>query len=198
MNATQRSSFDVQKVSEQEIASKLEPLRRAVQLVKRYRDIYCDKNGTEPVRSIVICTLMGQSSSYFGDTLEIIWSFCDYVNKLIANNSTMPFDVKNPVVDEILTEKWHEDNNYQDFVAMMKSLTNDLINLRSKSSNLDTNALIKKMFGESITNRVIKDYTKRLTESRNKGEISINSKGVISTNSLGVPIKKNTFYGDGK
>lgn len=198
MSAMQRSDFDVQKVSEQEIASKLEPLRRAVQLVKRYRDIYCDKNGTEPVRSIVICTLMGQVSSYSGDTLKIIQNFCDYVNKLIANNPIIPFDVKNPVVDEILTEKWHEGNNYQDFVAMMKSLTEDVINLRSYSYNSDANALIKKMFGESITNLVIKDYAKRLTESRNKGEISINSNGIISTNSLGIPIKKNTFYGDKK
>lgn len=183
-------------VTEQEITEHLEPLRRAVQLVKRYRDVFCSKNEVEPVRSIVICTLMGQINSYYGDTLHIIESFCHYVNTLISQSNGQPFDVKNPVVDEILTEKWREGNNYNDFVAMIKALTKDVEKLRSIAINADANKIIKEMFGEAITNAVIKDYAQVLNETRTKGTLSVDSSGVLNINNLGKQVKKNTFYGD--
>lgn len=43
-----------------------------------------------------------------------------------------PFIVKNPVVEEILTEKWMEKiQNYQDFVEMMNALTDDVKELQA-------------------------------------------------------------------
>lgn len=190
-----RGSFDVEKVSDQELTAKLEPLRRAVQLVKRYRDIYCDEHNCEPVRSIVICTLMGQISSFTGETIQIIERFCDYVNILIKKSNGKPFVVKNPVVDEELTEKWKEGNNYNDFVEMMNSLSNDVIQLKKLSINTDTNKLVKKMFGENVTNLVIKDQAQRLNEIRKSGKLSVNSNGILTTNKNDTPIRKNTFYG---
>lgn len=191
-----RDQAKIESVSEQEITEHLEPLRRAVQLVKRYRDIYCSENDAEPVRSIVICTLMGQISSFYGDTLYIIESFCHYVNNLISHSVGQPFDVKNPVVDEILTEKWHKNNNYDDFVAMMKSMTKDIETLRRLSTNSDANKVVKKMFGESITNSVIKDYAQNLTKSRINGTLSVDTNGVLNNSNSGKQVKKNTFYGD--
>lgn len=192
-----RAQAKLENVTEQEIAEQLEPLRRAVQLIKRYRDIYCSKNDTEPVRSIVICTLMGRISSYYGDTLHIIESFCSYVNALIAQNNGHPFDVKNPVVNEILTEKWHENNNYNDFVSMMETLTKDVEELRKLTTNSDSNKVIKKMFGEAITNAVITDYARTLNEARTNGNLSVKSNGVLlNTQNVGKQVNKNTFYGD--
>ena len=195
MNTLRKDQFEVEKVSEQEIVARLEPLRRAVQLVKRYRDVYCDKNGTEPVRSIVICTLMGQITSFNGNTLQIIHSFCSYVNNLISQSGTRPFDVKNPVVDEILTEKWHEDNNYSDFVKMMESLTSDVMALEGYTINKSINDIAKKMFGETVTTAAITDYASVLNEARNTGNLSVDSKGTLNTNANGVSVRKNTFYG---
>ena len=191
-----KAQAKIENVTEQEIAEHLEPLRRAIQLVKRYRDIYCSKNGIEPVRSIVLCTLMGQISSFYGDALHIIESFCYYVNGLISQINGKPFDVKNPVVDEILTEKWHENNNYNDFVDMMSSMTKDVEALRCLNINTDTNKVLKKMFGEAITNAVIKDYAQTLNKARSNGNLSVDSMGVLNTNNLGKPVKKNTFYGE--
>ena len=198
MSRTAYSKFDVESISEQEMAAKLEPLRRAVQLVKRYRDIYCDKHKTEPVRSIILCTLMGKITNFAGDTLQIISSFCFYVINLIKENSCKPFDVFNPVVDEILTEKWHEGNNYGDFVSMMKSLSNDVSRLMRCTNNQDANRLTKEMFGETITNLAITNYAKKINASRKSGELSVDSSGTLNTLGNGVSIKKNTFYGDDK
>lgn len=195
VNQSIRSSFDVEKITEQEIARKLEPLRRAVQLVKRYRDIYCKKYQKEPVRSIVICTLMGKVTDYSGNTINIINRFCIYVNNLIKANNYRPFELKNPVVDEILTEKWFEDNNFQDFVDMMKELTNDINDLKIKKINSDSNEILKKMFGETITNHVITEYARSISAARQTDNLSVNSKGVLNITSTGIPVKKNTFFG---
>lgn len=190
-----RAQSQVEKVTEQEVAKQLEPLRRAVQLVKRYRDIYCDETNSEPVRSIVICTLMGHITSFTGDTLQILYSFCNYVNTLIADNNGKPFQVKNPVVDELLTEKWEEGSNYQDFVNMMNALTKDVDELAQHTINKDVNQVVKKMFGEAITDSAIKEYASALNESRNTGNLSVSSTGTLNIKKSGIPVKKNTFFG---
>lgn len=188
-------SCEVEKVTEQEITSRLEPLRRAVQLVKRYRDIYCEKHSAEPVRSIVICTLMGQITSYAGDTLKVLDRFCTYVNMLILQSGDKPFEVQNPVVNEKLTEKWDEGNNYQDFVDMMKALTADVMLLKQKKVNRDINPIFKKMFGETVTNYAIAKFAKNITKARVNGTLAMDNHGTLNTNGLGVQVKKNTFYG---
>ncbi len=190
------AQFEIENISEQEVTAQLEPLRRAVQLVKRYRNIYCDRTKKEPVRSIVICALMGEITSFTGDTAQIISSFCDYVNGLIKKHNGNPFDVKNPVVDEILTEKWHEGTNYQDFVDMMEALTTDIRAIQKCSSNSEVNSLTKKMFGEEVTNAAIVRHARILNESRQAGKLSVDQSGTLNTQSSGVPVKKNTFYGN--
>lgn len=190
------AQFKIENVSDQEVTAQLEPLRRAVQLVKRYRNIYCDRTKKEPVRSIIICALMGEITSFTGDTAQIISSFCDYVNELIKKHNGNPFDVKNPVVDEILTEKWHEGTNYQDFVDMMKALTVDIRAIQKSASNSEVNTLTKKMFGEEVTNAAIVRHARILNESRQAGKLSVDHSGTLNTQNSGVTVKKNTFYGN--
>lgn len=197
MSELRKAQHNIEKVTDQEVTVQLEPLRRAVQLVKRYRDVFCEKNNATPVRSIVICTMMGNIASFTGNTLQIVENFCNYVNGLIAESHGQPFIVKNPVVDEVLTEKWNEGSNYQDFVSMVKSLTDDVNALKTFSTNSDINALTKKMFGEAITNLVLASYAKKLNETRAAGKLNIAPNGVLTTQATGIPVKKNTFYGSG-
>lgn len=125
-----------------------------------------------------------------------LFSFFEYVNSLISQSGGVPFVVKNPVVDEVLTEKWSEGNNYKDFVSMMNALTSDVKALRGFSTNTDTNKIVKKMFGETITNAVITDYARRISEARVNGNLAVKSNGVLNTDKAGISVKKNTFYGD--
>ena len=194
---TQRSiRASVEPIQDQEIAEHLEPLRRAVQLVKRYRDVYCEANNKEPVRSIVICTLLGEISGSYSSEICIIRDFCNYVNAKIQLANGTPFEVKNPVVDEILSEKWKEDRrNYFDFVDMMDSLTDDIRKLDSLSLNTEITEQLKRMFGEKITNIVVRDYSQKMTDAREREELAIDSKGILNTRGDGIKVKKNTFYG---
>ena len=79
---------------------------------------------------------------------------------------------------------------------MMQSLTKDVKILRSYSYNTDINTITKKMFGETVTNAVLKDFAKEINNARQASTLSITSSGVLSTSSSGIPIKKNTFYGE--
>lgn len=184
-------------IADQEIAKRLEPLRRAVQLIKRYRDIYCMKTKAEPVRSIVLCTLMGHISSSYSIDLNIISDFCLYVHSLIEENHGRPFEVKNPVVNEILTEKWQESKkNYMDFVRMMVSLEKDIQKLNNANTNNEIVPLLKKMFGENVTTTVIKEQAEGLLNARNLGVLSAGPTGLLNMEGSGLFVKKNTFYGN--
>ena len=197
LNAQRIAKASAEPVTEQEVVARLEPLRRAVQLIKRYRDIYCDKFEAEPVRSIVLCTLMGHISSTYSNELDIINDFCSYVNSKIVSANGTPFEVRNPVVDEVLTEKWTEDvNNYNDFVGMMNALTAHVRKLQAATINTDIASLMKEMFGESVTDDVIKEYASRISTARVNGTLGVAATGTLNTSKIGTMVKKNTFYGD--
>ena len=185
-------------LSEQEMASKLEPLRRATQLIKRYRDVYCDKNGKVPVRSIVLCTLLGNISSEYFSEISIINDFCTYVNTQISYSGREPFEVRNPVVDELLTEKWEENKrNYTDFVGMMQALTADMQKLTMISTCTETGNQIKRMFGDEITVSVITEQAEAIKQSREAGRLWVNSSGILNWQAEGARVRNNTFYGEG-
>lgn len=197
LNHQKTAKASAEPISDQEIVSRLEPLRRAVQLVKRYRDIYCDKHNAEPVRSIVLCTLMGYISSSYSSEIDIISDFCNYVNEKIVASNGLPFEVKNPVVNETLTEKWNEDkNNYNDFVKMMQALTEHMKKLSSTSINTDIANLLKEMFGEILTSDVIKDQAAKVSTARAAGILGVTATGVLKTKETVAVVKKNTFYGE--
>jgi len=197
LNQMRKIQCSAEPIEEHEIVTRLEPLRRAVQLIKRYRDVYCDKHDAVAVRSIIICTLMGYITSSYSDELQIIIDFCSYVNRCALESAGKPFVVKNPVVDEILSEKWDENiQNYKDFIAMIEALKKDIVCLKTLSINSDINILLKEMFGETVTNDAIKEYTKNISKQRNEGKLSVDSTGKINAANIGVPIRKNTFYGE--
>ena len=140
---------------------------------------------------------MGEITSTYSDTLQIITDFCKYVKSKNNISNGKPFKVYNHVVDELLTEKWQEDSqNYIDFINMVRKLESDVIQLESKKLNKDIDLLLKTMFGETITNEAIKEYAKILNENRNKGVLAVDSKGRLNSLGLGKTVKKNTFYGD--
>lgn len=192
-----RKNQSAEPIDDQELTIRLEPLRRAVQLVKRYRDVYCENNSSEPVRSIVICTLMGQISSSYSNEIEIISDFCTYVNQKIQMAQGEPFEVRNPVVDEILTEKWRENKkNYKDFVNMMANLTKDIVKLKSETTNIGIVTQAKLMFGNDITNDVVKEAAKITDKARKAGTLAVGTGGILNTVKAGAAVKKNTFYGE--
>lgn len=80
---------------------------------------------------------------------------------------------------------------------MMKSLTDDVNVLKTLSTNSDINALVKEMFGEAITNLVLTNYAKKLSETRAAGKLNIDPNGVLTTHATGIPVRKIHFMAAG-
>ena len=79
---------------------------------------------------------------------------------------------------------------------MIDSLKQDVAKLRTLTINSDMNALMKKMFGETVTNEAIMEYAKKMNENRSEGVLSVDSAGRLNTKGVGASVRKNTFYGE--
>lgn len=97
------------------------PLQRAVQLIKRYRDIYFEKNDTYATTSIVLTTLMGH---FYGGENSIYETLENIVLRIRQSYQTsllnkQKFKILNPVsADEDFTDKW-TDKHYSNFFGFL-------------------------------------------------------------------------------
>ena len=111
----------------------------------------------------------------------------------------VPDVVRNPVVDEILSEKWNENSQfYMDFVKMIQDLSKDIVELSSFKTAVDIGMKVKKMFGENITSEVIKEQAEKISKARENGNLAINESGTLTMLNEGdavTIVKPNTFYG---
>jgi len=174
------------------------PLQIIVQLLKRQRDIaFSDKSDDLRPISIVLTTLAAHN--YYGQLsvangLDLILtkvsdSIPDY-GRLIVRNPTN--------AEEDLSEKW-DDNpkaylQFVDWIQELKKKWAQLINLTPPDVYID----LKKMFGENVTNDVIREFSDDTNKSRISETIGV--AGPFATLKFGnsrssKSIPKNTFFG---
>jgi len=124
------------------------PLQRAVQLIKRYRDIYFQKDDTYKTSSIILTTIAGVF--YSGED-----SIFDTIDKIITtirtkvNEPTGRLRVLNPVnPNEDFTDKWDtEPEYYQEFKKFAIHLYNVWQILKKEQGVLEEGEIMKGLFG---------------------------------------------------
>ncbi|MCK0145823.1 nucleotidyltransferase [Arenibacter sp. F26102] len=119
-----------EEIPDDDVYSK-EPLKRAVQLTKRFRDIYFEKNPKYKTSSIVLTTIFGEF--YEGEpsiyqTIDsildkIVQRYSDYQYLFESKGVYKRIKVLNPVnSDEDFTEKWDKEKEYYtQFIRFAKS-----------------------------------------------------------------------------
>ncbi|WP_417364053.1 nucleotidyltransferase [Galbibacter sp.] len=148
-----------------------EPLKRAVQLTKRYRDIFFDNNPKHRTSSIVLTTIFaqfyqGESSIY--ETIDnvlnrIINNYSDY-QKLFENRGIYKrIKVLNPVnPEEDFTDKWDKDKEfYNQFIAFVKSYKEKWERL--KKGNF---GVAEELFGSTRTKTILKAQLENLSKGK--------------------------------
>jgi hypothetical protein len=175
------------------------PLQRAVQLIKRYRDIYFQKDDAYKTSSIILTTIAGQF--YQGE--ESIFDTIDNIINTIrtqVNQPTGRLKILNPVnAAEDFTDKWDtEPEYYEAFKKFAIHLYNEWQKLKQEHGVLEEGTIMKGLFGDDVfknaqtgLSKVIEELrkSKSLAASRNSGILS-------SVSSLGAAaIKSNTFFG---
>ena len=154
------------------------PLQRAVQLVKRYRDVYFQDKDFR-VSSIVITTLMGRA---YGGESSIYETIDNALIKIQQNYSRSleqgyRFKVFNPVDDqEDFTDSWTDDD-YRSFFQFIKDLYTRWELLKGEFSKSGEEYV--KLFGEGVYKKSLQDQIKAL--SKFSKDSSAKTSGIILT-----------------
>ena len=139
---------------DQERYEAIPPLKRAVQLIKRYRDIYFQDDDEFKVSSIIITTLAGHL--YRGDN-SIVDSIKNIANDIHLKFSQFQdnyFEIQNPTNnDEKFTDKWKDDaryyKNFKKFIIDLKKYWDKVENYQEIMENKE---MLSGLFGENNVN----------------------------------------------
>lgn len=175
------------------------PLQRAVQLIKRYRDIYFQKDDTYKTSSIVLTTIAGQ---YYNGEDSIFLAVENIVNQIRRNTFNIPARIKvlNPVnAEEDFTDKWEsEPKYYEAFKAFCEHLHEQWQELKKEHGIITEGRILKDLFGDDLYLKAQISQTDVIDKARNANQLAINKK----TETIGslvapiiAPIKSNTFFG---
>lgn len=133
-------------------------LQRAVQLLKRHRDIYFMKKKEIKPASIIITTLAGYaygSQEDLGDALKgIIEGMASYVQR-----QNEKWWIQNPVQPkENFADKWNEKNELPEaFFNWLQAVRSDMVSAQSKSVR-EAVDLFTSAFGKDVVTKAASDF----------------------------------------
>jgi hypothetical protein len=170
------------------------PLQRAVQLIKRYRDIFFEKDDTYATSSIVLTTLMGQfyaGESTIYETLENIITrvISGYQNSLVSGGR---FKVLNPTnLNEDFTDKWTK-KHYENFYAFINDFHKKWNSIKGGFETSGNDYI--SLFGEGIYKQSLQEQVAKMSKFSSDsitktngliitGKAYTDSKGNINPNS---------------
>lgn len=175
------------------------PLQRAVQLIKRDRDIYFQSNDKYKTSSIILTTIAGQF--YQGN--DSIFDTIDNIISTIRTKLSEPLErlkIVNPVNSaEDFTDKWDtEPKYYEAFKNFIAHLYNEWQKLKMQNGVIEEGRIMKGLFGDDIFKKAQSSQTNLIEEIRKNNRLGVSrTAGIISSaSSLGISaIKSNTFFG---
>lgn len=194
----------VEPIPETEPYEYIEPLRRAVQLIKRFRDVYYKDKSIDAPKSIIITTLSGMHYNGESSEYEAILNILKGIYLSINNSNGRHIEIFNPMnTEEELSEVWKEKNAlYKDFCNFINYFYNRWLSLMKLESFEEKALILQELFGETISKSVITEQAQYINKVRQKGNL-----GVDKNNGILMPINektkqnlrvvpKNTFYGE--
>lgn len=175
-------------------------LQRAVQLLKRYRDIcFLDNPEIKPI-SIILTTLLAEM--YTGDEslIELITKFANDFMKYINKDEKQNFVIANPVnPDENFADKWQiypeRQKAFFDFTVSLKENLIDSKILR-EGDRIEVAKEYSKIFGESVVKDAFKNIGIETRNLRENNQLYMSENGNITNHKdNNDKIGKHTFYG---
>lgn len=187
-----------------------EPLKRAVQLTKRYRDIYFEKSSDYKTSSIVLTTIFGEL--YEGEpsiyqTIDsilnkIVQRYADYQYLFESQGVYKRIKVLNPVnSEEDFTEKWDKEKEYYtQFIAFAKSYKEKWEKLKNGDFGV-----AEELFGSDRIKGILAEQLKELSKDNShqleaagvtimSGDSYVDRSGNVNT-TKGYKSKENSNYG---
>lgn len=178
-----------------------QPLQHAVQLIKRYRDVYFEKNPDMAPSSIVLTTLVAKLYEGENSIYETIQKVTDRFRMAVDldKRNFRQFHVSNPVLpEEIFTKEWDKNPRlFSAFVLFIASLA-ELWEKLNSTQGKELFNLLKINFGTGAFETALKAQGLFIESLRDKGLTGIHKGTGMAAFGLGHHIQKdrpNTFHG---
>jgi len=153
-----------------------QPIQNAVQLIKRFRDIYFTENEDNKPSSIILTTLIGQlyrGENSIYETLESIIQRFEY-NLEYNKVERKQFHIYNPVLPkEIFTKEWDENpQKFNHFVEFMRVLKENWKKINTLEGP-DLYKLLNECFGNSVLESALNSQGLFIQKMRDEGKTGI-------------------------
>lgn len=192
------AKIEMQPLPPPESAERKSPLKRAVQLLKRHRDVEFKENEDQAPISIVLSTLAGwhyQGETSVADALaRILERIAENLpprgQRIIVLNPTNP--------QEDLSERWDDDPAaYGAFVTWAQHFHELWSSVEQARDRVKLSKVLSVMFGEDVTNESFSEQAEFLENARRKNLLGISrGSGLVSIGTApNISIPRNTFYG---
>ncbi len=172
------------------------PLQRAVQILKRHRDImFVDDPDHKPI-SIIISTLAARAYNNEADLHDALSSIIDGMPKQVQTINGVPW-IMNPVnPKENFADKWQAyPQRAEKFRTWLRQVKNDLDTALGKRGLNEIAESLKSAFGERTLNEAVAKFGESYKQQRMTGGLMM-AAGTGMLGAVGTTkVKDHTFYG---
>lgn len=191
-------AYSAEEIPADDFATK-KPLQRAVQIIKRYRDLFFEKSPDFATSSIVLTTIAGEFYKNQESIFETIDGIVSQIKDKVNVNRAQRIKILNPVnQEEDFTDKWdREPQYYSEFIRFSQSLYESWQKLKQDNGIVEESNILKGVIGEKLFSDSVREQTMITEDYRQNGKIfSSSATGTLGSKKQAEnPIKKNTFFG---
>lgn len=177
-----------------------QPLQRAVQLIKRYRDVYFQDKPELATSSIILTTLAGMFYGSQTSEYQTIKAIVTGINDAIPLQKGKVIEIVNPAnTDEKFSDKWEsEPELYDAFVVFIRDFKQVWDQIHSTFGIHKVIDIIKPAFGDTVSTTALREQVDFIEKARISGRLGVVRNSGILTGAIGhgvSQIKRNNFYG---
>lgn len=193
MTLAEAKAVRIEEVPEWEVRT---PLQRAIQLLKRHRDIeFKDDPDDKPI-SIIITTLAAHAYGNEEDLYEALLNIVNGMPQFIKDKAGVSW-VENPVnKDENFADKWSAEPQREDKFKRWLGKVRDDITKAVRVQGLHLLAeQMEPRFGKAVVDRTLNEMASVTYEERKAGNLHLNPvSGTLGA--VGIQVKDHRFYGE--
>jgi hypothetical protein len=183
------------------------PLQRAVQILKRHRDIYSANDLENQPVSIIITTLAAHAYDNNADLEQTLLLLSATMKDHIEQRDGV-YWVANPTdPGENFADKWRQHpERAQKFFAWLEQLNSDFSAIGKAEGIHTLSATLEKSFGGELNRQIIEHFGNGIRLARENGQLRMSTTGLLSTTMppvfstatlpLTIKVKDHAFHGE--
>lgn len=176
------------------------PLQRAIQILKRHRDIMFDGAENKPI-SIIITTLAAKAYNKETNILDALINIISRMPQFMEDRYSAEHGrnikwISNPVnEEENFADKWAEKSiKEKNFYLWYEQIQRDIQNVVRQSGYKSIKESLENPFGKETVVKAFENLGEATKAKRERGDLKVNpATGFLGA--VGTPVKRHTFDG---